>query len=110
MKLIILFILAYNLYAYDIKQNLFTLYQNKKYEKVCSIGFRNFQKYKKDEEFVNLYAFGCLNADYVDRLAIPIVTLRFSKESRANSAYFAVILMQKKLLYHALIDGYDLSK
>ncbi len=110
MKLIILFILAYNLLAYDIKQNLFTLYQNKKYEKVCTTGFNNFQKYKQDEEFVNLYAFGCLYSDYIDRLSIPIATLKFSKEARANSAYFSVILMQKKLLYHALLDGYDLSK
>ena len=35
--------------------------------------------------------------------------LKFSRESRANSAYFSVILMQKKLLYHSLIDGYSLS-
>jgi len=110
MKLMILFMLAYNLYANDIKQNLFTLYQNKKYKKVCSVGFNNFQKYKKDEEFVSLYAFGCLYADYIDRLVVPITKLKLSKEARANSAYFAVILMQKKLLYHALIDNYDLSK
>ncbi|WP_457748309.1 hypothetical protein [Sulfurimonas sp.] len=110
MKLIILFIFVFGLHAYDIKQNLFTLYQNKKYEKICSIGFNNFQKYKKDEEFVSLYAFGCLYSDYIDRLAIPIATLKFSKEARANSAYFAVILMQKKLLYHSLIDGYNLSR
>jgi len=110
MKLIILFILTYNLYAYDIKQKLFTLYQDKQYEKVCNIGFNHFQKYKKDEAFVNLYAFGCLHADYIDRLTLPITTLRFSKEARSNAAYFAVILMQKKLLYHALLDGYDLSQ
>ena len=110
MKSILLVLIACNLFASDVKQNLFTLYQNKKYEKVCSIGFNNFQKYKKDEEYVSLYAFGCLNSDYIDRLTIPIATLKFSKEARANSAYFAVILMQKKLLYHALIDGYDLSK
>ncbi len=110
MKIIILFLLTCNLYAMNMKQNLFTLYQNKKYDKVCSIGFSNFQRYKKDEEFVSLYAFGCLNADYIDRLAIPIATLKFSKEARANAAYFSVILMQKKLLYHALIDNYDLSK
>ncbi len=110
MKLVILLILTYNLFAYDIKQNLFTLYQNKKYEKVCTTGFNNFQKYKQDEEFVSLYAFGCLHSDYIDRLSIPIATLKFSKEARANAAYFSVILMQKKLLYHALIDGYDLSK
>ena len=110
MKILILFLLVLNAYAINIKQNLFTLYQNKKYDKVCSIGFNHFQRYKKDEEFVSLYAFGCLNADYIDRLSIPIATLKFSKEARANSAYFAIILMQKKLLYHALIDHYDLSK
>lgn len=110
MKIILFFILSYNLYAYNIKQNLFTLYQNKKFEQVCTQGFNNFQKYKQDEEFVSLYAFGCLYADYIDRLAIPIASLKFSKEARANAAYFSVILMQKKLLYHALVDNYDLSE
>ncbi|NOR58284.1 MAG: hypothetical protein GQ474_07160, partial [Sulfurimonas sp.] len=79
------------------------------YEDVCSIGFDNFKRYKKDEEFVSLYAFACLNSDYIDRLAIPVAVLKFSPESRANSAYFSVILMQKKLLYHALVDNYNLS-
>ncbi len=108
MKSLLILLLSINLYA-TIKENMFTLYQNNKYEKVCDIGFDNFKKNKKDEEFVSLYAFSCLNSDYLDRLAIPIALLKFSQESRANSAYFSVILMQKKLLYHALIDNYDLS-
>jgi len=108
MRLIIALLLTINLYA-DIKQEMFGLYQNKKFEKVCTMGFDNFTQYKRDEEFVSLYAFACLNSDYIDRLAIPIAVLKFSKESRANSAYFSVILMQKKLLYHSLIDGYPLS-
>ncbi|WP_321777962.1 hypothetical protein [Sulfurimonas sp.] len=108
MKTLLVLLISINLYA-TIKQNMFTLYQNKKYERVCDIGFDNFKQNKKDEEFVSLYAFSCLNSDYLDRLAIPIALLKFSPESRANSAYFSVILMQKKLLYHALIDNYDLS-
>jgi len=108
MKIFLILFLSLSLYA-DIKQNMFNLYQNKKYEEVCDIGFNNFRTYKKDEEFVSLYAFACLKSDYIDRLAIPIAILKFSNESRANSAYFSVILMQKKLLYHALIDDYDLS-
>ena len=108
MKTILVLILTLNLYA-DIKQNMFSLYQNKKYEDVCQIGFDTFKKNKKDEEFVSLYAFACLNSDYIDRLAVPTAVLKVSKESRANSAYFSVILMQKKLLYHALVDNYDLS-
>jgi len=88
---------------------MFSLYQNKKYEDVCQIGFDTFKKNKKDEEFVSLYAFACLNSDYIDRLAVPTAVLKVSEEARANSAYFSVILMQKKLLYHALVDNYDLS-
>jgi len=108
MKILLILLFTLSLYA-DIKQNMFNLYQNEKYEEVCSIGFNNFKKHKKDEEFISLYAFSCLNSDYIDRLAIPIALLKHSRESRANSAYFSVILMQKKLLYHALIDSYNLS-
>jgi len=109
MKIVLILLITLSLYA-DTKQDMFNLYQNKKYEQVCDIGFDKFKNNKKDEEFVSLYAFACLNSDYIDRLAIPIAILKFSKESRANSAYFSVILMQKKLLYHSLIDNYDLSK
>lgn len=108
MKIIIALFMTLSLYA-DIKQNMFNLYQNQKYENVCSIGFNNFNQFRKDEEFVSLYAFSCLNSDYIDRLSIPIAILKYTPESRANSAYFSVILMQKKLLYHALIDHYNLS-
>jgi len=108
MKIILAILLSISLYA-DIKRDMFNLYQNKKFEEVCGLGFDNFRHYKKDEEFVSLYAFSCLKSDYIDRLAVPTAILKFSKESRANSAYFSVILMQKKLLYHALLDNYDLS-
>ena len=109
MKIILIILLALSLHA-NIKQNMFNLYQNNKFEKVCTMGFDNFKRNKQDEEFVSIYAFACLNSDYIDRLAVPTAVLKFSKESRANSAYFSVILMQKKLLYHALVDNYDLSE
>ncbi|SFV68416.1 FIG00470045: hypothetical protein [hydrothermal vent metagenome] len=109
MKLLILLLFITTLYA-DIKEKMFTLYQNKEYEKVCTMGFDNLKRYKRDEEFVSLYAFACLNSDYIDRLAVPSAVLKFSEEARANAAYFSVILMQKKLLYHSLLDGYELSE
>ena len=108
MKIILAIFITLNLYA-DVKQDMFNLYQNKKYENVCAIGFDNFNNYKHDEEFLSLYAFSCLYSDYIDRLSIPIALLKFAPESRANSAYFSVILMQKKLLYHALVDNYNLA-
>jgi len=108
MRYLLLLFLVSNIYA-NIKEDMFTLYQNKKFKEACRLGFNNFSRYKRDESFVSLYGFSCLNADYIDRLAIPTTTLKHSKEARANAAYFSVILMQKKLLYHALIDSYDIS-
>jgi len=108
MKILLILFITINLYA-DIKRDMFGLYQNKKYEEACNLGFNNFKSYRQNEEYISLYAFACLNADYIDRLSIPIATLKYSEESRANSAYFSIIMMQKKLLYHALVDNYKLS-
>jgi hypothetical protein len=108
MKLILIFFLAFNLYA-GVKHRMFKLYQNEEYKKACTLGYDYFKKNKNDEQFLSLYGFSCLKSDYIDRLAQPVTRLKFSKEARANAAYFSVILMQKKLLYHALLDGYDLS-
>ena len=94
----------------DLKQNMLDLYENKRYEDVCNIGFNNLGKHSKDEDFLLLYAFGCLKSDFIDRLSLPIILLKYTKEARSNSAYFSIILMQKKLLYHALVDGYALDR
>ncbi len=110
MKLLMMFSLLISLLHADLKQDLYHLYQTEQYGVACSKGMKNFQKNRKDTEFVSIYAFSCLKADYIDRLAVPISILKHSQESRANAAYFSVILMQKKLLYHAVVDGYDLTQ
>jgi hypothetical protein len=109
MKIIIIAILiVFNLYA-DAKDKMFNLYENKNYKSACNVGFANLKSYNEDEHFLSLYAFSCLKADFIDRLSTPAVKLKFSPEARLNGAYFSIILMQKKLLYHSLVDGYDLS-
>jgi hypothetical protein len=109
MKIVLLSLLCTILFA-DVKDDMFNLYQNEKFDETCTLGHQYLDKNIRDEEFISLYAFGCLNSDYIDRLSIPISLLKFTKESRSNSAYFSVILMQKKLLYHSLVDDYDISK
>ncbi|MDX9813297.1 MAG: hypothetical protein WC144_06505 [Sulfurimonas sp.] len=107
-KIIFILILIFsNLSA--TKTQLFNLYKNGEYQKSCELGFSNFSKYANDEEFITIYALGCVEADFIDRLAVPITSLKYTKEARANSSYFATILFQKKLLYQALKDGYDIS-
>lgn len=108
MKVVIALLLALSLYA-DTKKELLHLFQNKQYEEACNLGFKNFSDNSKDEEYVSLYSFACLNIDYVDRLSVAITTLKYSKEARANASYFSTILLQKKLLYHAMLDDYDIS-
>ena len=103
-------ILLFFTFAYsDTKTDLLQLYNNKEYKAACKLGMDNYGDYTRDEAFISLYAFSCLNADYIDRLAVPISALKYSKEARANAAYFSTVLMQKKLLYHALIDGYPIG-
>lgn len=109
MKILIIIFIVINSHAYDIKKNMLNLYENKKFKEVCSIGFNNFNSNVNDEEYISLYAFACLNVDYIDRLPIAITALRSSKEARSNASYFSIIYMQKKLLYHALLDSYDLK-
>lgn len=109
MKIVLLIpLIIISLYA-DIKQEMLSQYQNKQYKEACNLGFNNFSEFSKDEEYISLYAFSCLNADYIDRLSVPIAKLKFSQESRSNAAYFSIIFMQKKLLYHAMLDNYDIS-
>ncbi len=89
--------------------DLINYYKNGEYKKVCAKGIKIFEKFKKNEDLVTMYAFSCLKSDYIDRLAVPIVILKKTKEARANAAYFSTILVQKKLLYYALIDGIDIT-
>ncbi len=93
----------------DQKSNLLEKFKQEEYKTACGIGMNYYLQYLQDEAFMTLYAFSCLRADYIDRLAVPISALKHTREARTNAAYFSVILLQKKLLYHALIDGYDVG-
>ena len=104
----LLITLVISLHA-ESKDDVITLFQAQKYKEACLNGLSIIDKYSRDEDFMTLYAFACLNSDYIDRLNLPISKLKFSKEARSNAAYFSVILMQKKLLLHSMVDGYNIS-
>jgi hypothetical protein len=109
MRYALLFSLLFLLSHASSKQHVVNLYKEGKYKESCLAGLSIIDQYSRDENFMTLYAFACLNSDYIDRLNLPISKLKFSKEARSNAAYFSVILMQKKLLLHALVDGYQLG-
>lgn len=108
MRILLLMILLLSSIYADDRSRLYKLYQNEQYDDACNFGMRAFHPNRKDESYVTLYAFSCLKADYIDRLAVPITVLKNSKDARANASYFSVILMQKKMLIHALMDRSDI--
>ncbi len=108
-NILVFFLILINFSYADDLDNLKDLYSNKEYAQVCSKSGGLYLQYKDNEEFLNIYAYSCLKSDMINRLILPIIKLRKTKQSRENAAYFATILFQKKLLYLALCDNIDIS-
>jgi len=106
MRKTLIAIIFLNALAYaDSGQKLFDLYQKGMYSQGCEYGYKFFTQNSANEPYISLLGFSCLKADRVDKLAPVIAALHDSPEARANSSYFSLILMQKKLLMQALYDG-----
>lgn len=100
--------IACTLFASD-SSRLYELYQSGEYVRACDEGIKKLGYYQKDERYISLYAFACLYADKIDRLALPIIMLKNNPESRKNATYFSVVLTQKNLLISGLENGQDLT-
>ncbi len=83
-------------------------YKQKDYEKACQIG-KSIFTHERDEKFLSLMGYACLQADYIDTLAIIQSRLRNSKASRENAAIFTSVLLQKRLIYQFMYDNIDIS-
>ena len=79
------------------------------YAKVCNQKVEDFLKTQNNEEQISMFGIACIKMNDLNRLATPIDKLVKSEKSRENAAYFADILFKKKLLFHAMIDGVDIS-
>lgn len=108
-QILLLLLVAPLILLADAKIDIYKLYKDKNYDAACNQGEAFLSQLAQDEEFVSIYAFSCLQADKINKLAQPITLLKKSSDARANAAYFSVILMQKELLMHALLDQYDLN-
>lgn len=100
---LVLLLISCTLWA-DTGQNLFDMYQKGMYAQACDYGYRFFARNEHNEAFVSLVGFSCLKADHIDRLSPVMSALSQTPDARANSAYFALIVMQKKLLMQGLYD------
>ncbi|KFN39050.1 MAG: hypothetical protein JU82_08695 [Sulfuricurvum sp. MLSB] len=103
--ILIVFFAVSPLLQADASQKLYDLYQRELYSQGCDYGYQVFTQNKRNEAFVSLLGFSCLKADHIDRLSPVISALHATPDARANSAYFSLLLMQKKLLAQALYDN-----
>lgn len=108
MKILIGIFLALSLFA-DVKHKMLSFYQDKNYDKACELGNVSLKNHKNNNEFLSLLGFSCLYSGNISALSTPIAYLKNSKEARSNASYFSVIVMQQKLLYHSLLDAYDIT-
>lgn len=105
----LIFLFFTHSYALSI-ESIRNWYKEGEYKKICSNGVGSiYPQFKDNEEFLNMYAHSCLEDDMINRMTIPILKLIRTPQTRANAVYYSTILYQKKLLYHALIDGIDIS-
>ena len=92
---------------------IYKLYINQEYNKACDYGRKYLFKNKNinNEKYLTLYGLSCVETDNIERISLPMIHLKSTKDSRANASYFGTILLQKQLLLQALVDKkeiYDL--
>ena len=93
------------LFAFLISLNALSIndikidFRERRYEIACNSAGNLFAEYNKNETYLNLFAYSCIKAGYLDRIFLSIVNLNNSKNGRENSLYYLTLLYQK-MRYH----------
>lgn len=108
----ILFIMVTTSFLFSSNlSSLYKQYEKQEYEKACDYGRKYLFKNSNinNEKYLTLYGLSCLETDNIERISIPIIHLKSTKNFRANASYFSTILLQKYLLFQALVDQKSLK-
>lgn len=81
-----------------------------KYESVCKEGMALFYTGHEEEFFVTMVASACAKSDNLNPLGLLQAKLVNSESARESAVMFSALIMQKRILYHYMIDGMDLSE
>jgi len=106
MKLILFIMMTTSFLFSSNLSTLYKKYEKQEYDKACDYGRKYLFKNNniKNEKYLTLYGLSCLETDKLERISIPMIHLKMTKNSRANASYFSTILLQKYLLFQALVD------
>jgi len=105
MRISKLFILA--LFVMGLRADIVSDYLHKDYKKICT--FSNIEQYKWNEKALSIIGESCVRIDSLYLLPFIVNKLKHTEYGRKNSIYFLTIVMQKKLLYSFVFDGFSLK-
>jgi len=89
----------------DIKNDV----RDEKYEKACNKAGEIFSQNSLSETYLNLFAFSCSQAGFLDRVFLSIVNLTKTKDARDNALYYQTLLYKKNLIVAIILDKTDYS-
>lgn len=108
-RFLLLGALAATFLSANTPDRVIELYADGDFRSACLEGARILRDSKDDETFVNAYGIACLKSDFIDLAAPAVMYLRSTSGARQNASYILTVVLQKKLLYHALADNVDLQ-
>jgi hypothetical protein len=88
---------------------LITLFEKQQFKVVCQEGMAKFHKGNLDEDFLGMVGVACAKIDYINPLGVLQKSLKSTKNGRINAVYFSTLVLQKKLIYHFMLDDEDLT-
>lgn len=87
------------------KPQMEELYKRGEYAKACFAGRDAYHLNQNNEKFMMNFGNACVKSDMIDLLVLPASKLGNTPEARESSLLFYTLLMKKRLLGFALIDG-----
>ncbi len=96
----ILFFIPFFLYASVVSD-----FAKKEYKKICIS--KNIKT--DDQNILSIVGISCVKTDRLYLLPYIINKLKKTKIARVNAIYFSTIILQKKLLYAFIFDGYPID-
>ena len=95
----------YSIDISDIKNDA----RDGKFDDACNKAGAIFSENSLSETYLNLFAFSCTEAGFLDRVFLSIVNLTQSEDARDNSLYYQTILYKKALIVSMILDKKNYS-
>jgi hypothetical protein len=84
-------------------------FKQKKYYSVCQDGLNEYRAGHQDERLLALTGTACSYVDNINPLGSLQAKMISTAEARETSSYFTSLILQKRLIYHFMLDDISLA-